>query len=221
MILLASPGAPGEDGVTATLPGETTVRPMNLLAAVLLLLASPADARTPLPIHTRTYRFTARVTGNGGVSPFKVGALIHGTFTYDLRPPTRKVESAVSSYFQSPRNSLVLRVGELRFAASGAVGLNIYASDNDELFWLFASDLELPSGWEVGHHKGKRQVHGLVLKNAPPRKVLRPPTVPARIRLADFMTRRELTLNFNRGVRFPGGEVAGQAIVVATVELLD
>ncbi len=55
----------------------------------VVAVAAPAPARRDV----RTYRFTARVSDNGGVTPFKAGSLITGTFSYDLKARnTRRAE---------------------------------------------------------------------------------------------------------------------------------
>jgi hypothetical protein len=58
-----------------------------VLVSALFHLPAPSAVATPLPRNPnlRTYRFTARITDNGGVTPFTVGKVITGTFTYDLK----------------------------------------------------------------------------------------------------------------------------------------
>ena len=61
---------------------------------VATVVVGPADERSLLvaaPLrpaddqNLRTYRFTARVTKNGGVTPVEVGAVVKGTITYVSR----------------------------------------------------------------------------------------------------------------------------------------
>jgi hypothetical protein len=89
-----------------------------------------------------------------------------------------------------------------------------------EHFQIVAFDLALPNGWEMDHG-GQSQTYGIVLQNVPPRKAIAGLGIPDRISLADFSSTRELRLDFFHGVRFPGGQVIGRAIVSATVESLE
>jgi hypothetical protein len=165
----------------------------------------------------RTYRFTARVTGNGGVTPFQVGAVVKGAVTYDLRGTDRLPAHKESGRYESERNSLSARVGDLEFGAAGGVWATTGAFDSAETFQVVAFDLTLPAGWDMDH-TNPGQSYGVVLQNAPPRKALAGKGLPDQVRLADFKDSRELQFDFFGGVKFPGGEVKGRATVRATVE---
>jgi hypothetical protein len=55
--------------------------------------AAPAPFPRPDNLYTRTYRFKARITDNGGITPFKRGRHITGAFTYDLKSKAVRTDS--------------------------------------------------------------------------------------------------------------------------------
>jgi hypothetical protein len=193
-----------------------------------LMVPGPSAARAPAPFalarerHTRNYRFTARVKDNGGVSPFRVGALITGTFTYGLRATKIRPQqrSLPFGHYQSRRNSITFQLGDLRFAGKGPVLVTVSSLNHSEHFGVVAPDLELPRGWEMDHTQ-RSQTYGFLLQNAPPKKVITRVAIPERVSLADFVSTREVRLDFFHGVRFPGGQVKGRATVYASVERLE
>jgi hypothetical protein len=193
-----------------------------LLFSAILLLGVPAgDASAPLPVHTRTYRFTARITDNAGITPFKVGQVITGSFTYDLKGTNIQPGIPAHAFYSSARNSLTFQVGDLRFVGAGKVLAVVNAFDHAEDFGMVAPDLKLPEGWEMDHTQ-RSQSYGFLLQNAPSRKVIaRNASIPERVALSDFVNSRELRFDFYHGVSFPGGKVKGRATVFATVETLE
>jgi hypothetical protein len=88
-----------------------------------------------------------------------------------------------------------------------------------EDFRIVAPDLKLPKGWQMDH-KRISQTYSITLQNAPPRKVIGRLAIPDHIRLADFVNTLELRLDFFHGVRFPGGEAKGRAVLYAHLESL-
>jgi hypothetical protein len=181
-------------------------------------------ARAPAPLvrdhHTRTYRFTARIKSNAGVTPFKVADLIKGTFTYDLRAKNKLPADAPYGSYSSKQNSFAFQLGDLQFTSIGEVGTWITVDDGVEDFSIRAHDVQIPKGWEVDH-TGRSQSYGLQLQNVPTKQVFRRVEMPDRLSLKDFVSTREVRLDFFHGVRFPGGQVKGRATVIATVESLD
>jgi hypothetical protein len=170
----------------------------------------------------RTYRFTARIKNNAGITPLKVGALIKGKFTYDLdgeklRLPVNLPDCA---RYQSKHNTLVFQCGDLRFSATGRIWSSVSMFGYAEHFEVAAFDLQLPKGWEMDH-RGPSQSYTVVFQNAPARKVIRSTQLPKHLSLSDFVDTRELRLDFCNGVRFPGGQVKGRATVHAIVESLE
>ncbi len=93
----------------------------------------------------------------------------------------------------------------------------VYSFDTAEYFGLLAPDLKLPKGWEMPHG-GPSQRYGILLQNVPPRKALAGKSLPDRLSLPDFVSSRELRLDFFHGVSFPGGQVSRRATVFATLE---
>ena len=197
------------------------------LATIYLLMVDIAvdcHARAPAPVYrenyTRTFRFTARIKKNDGVTPFKVGELIKGTFTYDLKGENIRPDLIRFGRYRSKRNSFSFQLGELRFTGVGDVLVSVVAWDHEETVSIVAPDLKLPKGWQMDHTRYS-QSYGILLQNAPAKKVLRGGGMPDQLSLADFANTRELRLDFAHGVRFPGGRVNDRATVFATVETLE
>jgi len=200
---------------------------MRLLLSATLILAFChvlpvflASAHATLPTRTRTYRFTARITDNAGVTPFKVGDLITGAFTYDLEATKEHEVKGQIAVYTSKRHSLTFKVGEWQFVGTGDVKLILCTTDSHEHFGIITGGVQAPKGWEIDP-RGPSQSYGFTLQNAPPRKVLTRLDVPRVVSLADFETARQVKLDFYRGVAFPGGKVQGRATVYATVESLE
>jgi hypothetical protein len=167
-----------------------------------------------------TYRFTARITDNAGVTPFGVGQVIQGTFTYDLEGRDRLTRLRWCGHYDSRRNSLSFRLGDLHFHGVGAVLATASRSERAETFSVVAYDLKLPPGWAMDH-TGPAQSYGILLQNAPAKGALVDKRLPESLSLPSFTDTRRFRLNFFRGVSFPGGRVQGQADVYATLETLE
>ena len=216
------------DGVLPMFRGRSRIGSFVPSGLALALIATVTEVslhgRTPLPAqepNVRTYRFKARVTDNDGVAPFKVGELITGTFTYDLKgSKVAEISSDVVARYKSRLNSIVFRFGDLRFVGKGEIHLNIAMLEQVENVGIIAPDLELPKGWAMDH-TGPSQTYSFTVGNAPPRKVVRSIAIPDRISLSDYPDFREVSLDFYNGVRFPGGEVNKRAVVSANVESLE
>lgn len=176
-------------------------------------------ALAPAPDNTRTYQFAARVTDNGGVTPFKVGDLITGTFTYDLDAKDVK-PSPTSGLYKSARNAISFRLGDLTFFGAGEVIATTASGDGIDHFGVLARDLKLPESWDMEH---SRQSLGyfIMLRNDPAKGVFPNDKLPERLDLSKFSTFRQLRFEFYKGVRFPGGEVKERTSVYAVVETLD
>jgi hypothetical protein len=208
--------------------------PKGLLLGIFVLALSPIcfvtihpnDAWTapaPLPRRgdgsTRTYRFTAQVEKNGGVTPFNVDKVITGTFTYDRKGKDKFPGHLRWAHYESARNAFSFQLGELRFTGTGDVLVTIGTFDHAEDFGIVAPDLRLPKGWEMDHTR-RSQSYGVLLQNAPSKKAIAGLGVPDRLSLASFESTRELRLDFFHGVRFPGGRVNGRATVYGAVKSL-
>ena len=172
------------------------------------------------PGDVRTYEFTARVTANGGVTPFKVGATVRGTATYDRRAVDLQPDQQECGRYASPRNALAFRVGDLEFRAAGDVAATTGAFAHAEHVQVVSSDLVLPAGWSMDHRRGS-QTYGVLLQNAPPLETMVGKGLPDLVKLTDFKSTRELRLDFFHGVAFPGGQVKGRATVFAILESFD
>ena len=167
----------------------------------------------------RTYRFKARIKANNGVTPFKVGKVITGTFTYDVAGKGEDTPP-VCGMFHSGGNALSFQVGQLHFKCIGDIlvttGLYKYA----EHFQVVAPDLQLPRGWQMDHTR-RSQTYSVLFQNAPPKGVVPRKQPPDRLSLSSWVNTRELLLDFYHGVRFPGGQVNKRATVVAVVESME
>lgn len=177
------------------------------------------EKATVVDVNTHTYRFTARITANDGVLPFRVGSRLHGQFTYDMKAKDQRPNSPLLGFYPSTRNRFSFQLGDQHFTGTD-VTVTTGALSYAEHFGINAYDLKLPPGWEIDHTK-RSQSYGIILQNAPSRGVMPNKAVPDRLKLSDFKNTRELRLDFFHGVRFPGGQVKGRAIVCATVELLE
>jgi hypothetical protein len=184
-----------------------------------LLVAAPLRPPADDP-NLRTFRFSARVAKNGGVTPFEVGTVVKGTITYDLRGKDRLTENFECGKYDSERNALSLRLGDLEFKGVGKVVASASAFGHAESVSVIAPDLVLPSGWAM-EHGSRSQSYGVILQNAPPRDVLAGKKLPDKVQLADFKDTRELRLDFSDGIKFPGGEVKGRATVHCKIEELE
>lgn len=169
---------------------------------------------------TVTYRFTARIKTNDGVTPFKAGDTIQGTFTYDLDSKDKYPDKPQHGFYKSPRNTFSFQLGNLRFSGVGDIVVTTGAFEHAEHFQIVAFDLKLPEGWEMDH-TGKSQSYGIILQNAPATGAVANDGIPNRVNLSSFSSTRELRLDFYHGVRFPGGQVNRRATVYTTVEKLE
>jgi hypothetical protein len=204
---------------------------MKYLASLplVILLATPWNTSIAVPDRepsqenndgrTVTYRFTARVKTNDGVLPLEPGELIEGTFTYDLDSKPRRAMFPRNT-LDSPRNALSFHLGDLQFSGAGKVLVTVGAHKDAEHFGIVSPDLKLPEGWEMAHTEGS-QTFSVFFQNVPAKNVIGPVGIPERISLPDFVSTRELRLDFYHGVRFPGGQVKGRATVFSTVDSLE
>jgi hypothetical protein len=184
------------------------------VVAAAISLAAPAPFPRPAHPHTRTYRFTARIKNNEGITPFKRGQLITGSFTYDLKSKAVRTNGRTYGHYESARNSFSFQTGGLRFTGVGDVTVTVSTFDHAEHFGIVAPDLKLPKGWEMDHTR-RSQTYSILLQNAPSKKAITRLAIPDRVKLSDFVSTRELRLDFFHGVRFPGGTVKERATLCA------
>lgn len=191
-----------------------------LLCSSLQTNALP-DRRPSSPdlAETVSYCFTARIKSNGGVTPFKVGEVLMGKFTYDVN--SRAVRSNQSyAHMESTRNSIEFRHGSLLFYGTGDVLATVSSFNHSEHFGVVAPDLSLPPGWDMSHQR-MSQSYSVLFQNAPNRGIIKEIKPPGKINLADYVSVREVRLDFFEGVRFPGGQVVHRATVMADIVSLD
>jgi hypothetical protein len=200
----------------------------SLLGVVVLILVflhsmgpQLGNARVPLRARPRTYRFTARITDNARITPFKVGGRVSGSFTYDLRGVNIQPGIPGHASYSSPNNAVIFQTEGMRFTGVGDVLAVVNSLEPAEDFGIVAPDLKLPDGWEMDHTQ-RSQTYSFRLQNAPPKGVIdRAAKIPRDLSLSDFVNTREVRLDFFHGVRFPGGKITGRATVFATVETLE
>src|SRR5262245_40325072 len=155
-----------------------------------------ADSRT---YEEYTYRFTARIRDNGGITPFKVGEVIRGTFTYDPWGRDQHPDARQNGTFQSSRNALSFQFGDQYFYGTGDVLADVAVFKHAEHFGVIAPDLQLPKGWEMNHTR-RSQSYGILFQNAPSKGIITKKGLPNRLSLKDFVNTRELRLAFFHGV---------------------
>lgn len=200
----------------------------GLVIAAFLALPSVASGKKPVvakkPSTLRTYRFTAKITDNGGITPFKVGGKITGEFTYDLFAKNVRPRLLEYPRYESKKNRMVVEYGSLRFKARGRIRLNIGASTSMEHFQIVTNDLAMPNGWQFilpeSGRKNRYRTFGIVLQNSPTRWVLVSPRIPRTLKLSNFVNTRELTFDFAFGLRYPGGVIKRRCTLKATIETL-
>lgn len=199
------------------------VFPLVLFTAILAsAFAVPHVALTvPLRVYPnpnlRKYTFAACITDNGGVTPFKVGGVIYGTFTYDTMGADRLPEHKQCGHYVSPQNSLSFQSGEDIFSGTGTIMATMSVFAQAEHFGVVAHDLQLPKGWKID--KGKSQSFGVLFQNAPPKGVLLRKELPDRLALENWQNTRELRLDFF-GISFPNGAIQKRATVFAKIDEL-
>ena len=196
--------------------------------------ASNQDEPIILSEGTRTYRFAAKITDNGGITPFVVGKEITGHFTYDLKgtkkpadPRTNPELAAMGAQYISERNGFVFRTGDFKFSAVGEVRLSVGKSEKNkrvgtissEGVGMGASDLRLPKGWSMDHDTRSKTFY-IGFSNIPARGAIKSTEIPDRIPFAELKDEREMRLYFC-SIKWPGGEVAEEAVVKAAVASLD
>jgi hypothetical protein len=140
--------------------------------------------------------------------------------SYDLKgTKVFKNSAGTVADYCSTDNSISFQSGDLRFTGTGKILVTVSTFPESEHFGVVAHRVDLPKGWATAWG-GFSHSYGLVLQNAPPKKVITKIELPDRISLTDFAT-RSVRLDFRNGVRFPGGEVDKRAVVEATVESLE
>lgn len=182
----------------------------------LLPQVQPAPVPRRADLSTHAYLFTARVTDDGGVTPFKVGSVITGKLSWDskAKPLSQRANQAV---WKSRLNSISFQMGPHRFSDVGEVKLVVTRFRFGETYSFVSHDLKVPQGWEIDHTSGSDS-YAILLQNAPPRNAIPNLKVPEKITLSQFVSERQLRLDFFHGVRFPGGQAKGQCTVYATIE---
>jgi hypothetical protein len=205
-----------------------------LVAGFLSLSASGrADENKPVaarkPARLVTYRFTARITDNAGVTPFKVGTKITGEFTYDMTAKNIRnagPKFALSGEYKSKRNQIAFTYGKLRFEAKGRVKVTSGTIPRiAEDFSVVSFGLRLPMGWKSieppENKKYRIPSFGVILQNHPPRKVLPTADIPKALDLAKFVNAKNAYINFPNGLMFPGGILERRVKIEAVIEKLE
>jgi hypothetical protein len=209
-----------------------------LLAVILSLMATNAASAAEKPVRARkparlvTYRFTARITDNAGVTPFKFGSKITGEFTYDLTAKnTKNVPKDLGPKFArrgrylSNKNRIVFKYGKLRIESTGIVVVNTGTVPGiAESFNMVASNVVLPKGWKIiepRDRKERSRAFGIIFQNYPPRGVLPSAHLPKDLDLSKFSNVKNMFLDFFHGVAFPGGAVSRRAKVEAEIQELE
>jgi hypothetical protein len=201
-----------------------SLRLVLLCAAVYLLAGAPLARRG-----VRTWRFTARIRSNDGLTPFETGGFITGTFTIDLdAAPEMQRSVPGQDVFRSKSNAITFTHEGFQFVGKD-VDAVVTATEVYESFEVVARDGDLSAGW------GKAPAHAIrgretsylefgfrLLHTSPhmSRVLRRDGSLPGRLSLKDF-TLRDVRLYFPNGTTFPGGKLTKRGVtVVARVESL-
>src|SRR6516225_8269698 len=105
---------------------------VTLSAGLLCLFSGSAGdgQAAPAIVQTHTYRFTACIKVNAGITPLKVGETIKGTFTYDLHGENLRPDVRGLGRYRSKRNALSFQYGDLRFKGVGDISASVTKLDN-------------------------------------------------------------------------------------------
>jgi hypothetical protein len=194
-------------------------------ASALCAERPPAVAGKPDLL--RTYRFTATIKGNSGVTPFKVGSKITGKFTYDLAAKDLRRDSQTSGHYKAPGNSIEIRCGSLRFVSIRDVRAHMNLTKPFyEGFSIRASEWTLPKGWRyaprpapptfdscniaISLQNRRNEIH--VLSSG---RLLPETDLTKRFR------HRAVRMTFYHGIHFPGGSVKKLAVVYAEIDEIE
>lgn len=198
-----------------------------LLPAVLLSLALTTTAfagQPPVPAKKpnmlRTYRFTAKIFYNTGVTPLKVGTKLSGKFTYDLAARRHQTKVKWCVHYRSPRNKIQIRYRKLVFRSEGIGTVSVGVRRNGhEALSIASGTLKTPKGWRSHPHaiSGEDKSYcTFTLQNSPARGMLRDTTMPHKLESKGFKG-RTVVLDFQHGVTFPGGRSDKRATVYARI----
>jgi hypothetical protein len=183
----------------------------------------PVVARKPNML--RTYRFTAKIIYNTGVTPMKVGTRLTGEFTYGLAAHNVSTLKRIGRY-RSRRNKLSIRYGKLVFRCQDVVTVSVGISTPNrfEAFSISGGKLNVPKGWRshLDSFSGMDKSYiTFYLQNSPARALLVDGTrIPSHLDAWKRFQTRTLVLDFQDGVDFPGGRVDKRASVYAKIETL-
>src|SRR6516162_8669860 len=122
---------------------------LSILATPRVAPLPPVPLREPPPRDLRVYSFTARITNDGGVTPFRVGATITGTFTYDLKGVDNLTDLDWCGHLVSPRNAFAFQFGDECFSGTGPIWTTLSVTKRHEHVGVVAHDLRVPKGWEI------------------------------------------------------------------------
>ena len=204
---------------------------LTILLGALLVVSSvnaAAGDKRPVvahkPLRLRTYRFTAKIYYNGGVTPFKVGTKLTGQFTYDL---SANDESNLKwqGLYRSPRNRIEIRYGKLIFSSQDEVRVGVGSHKKSfEGFGISGGKLKLPKGWSsLPDPVSWRDLSYLIvsLQNRPPRGVLPTTIIPYRLDFWKRFQTRTVRIDFIDGVHFPGGRIEKRAAIYAQLTQIE
>ncbi|GAB4154636.1 MAG: hypothetical protein Tsb009_31300 [Planctomycetaceae bacterium] len=199
---------------------------MGLIVLLIVSQDSSVQAEKPVaarkPNLLRTYRFTAKIIHNGGVTPFKVGTKLTGEFTYDLAAPnTSKLKWL--GFYRSSRTRFAIRYGKLVFSSEGNGWVNVAVRRQQEGMVIEGTSLKLPKGWVAkADLAGKSKTScGISLQNQRSRQILSNTNLPTDLTFWKRFEYCTVSLDFASGTQFPGGSFEKYTRVIAQVEKLD
>jgi hypothetical protein len=207
---------------------ENTMSPRGALAALVLLPAAllaynpvPKDlARVlptnPVPKDLVTVKWTGEVTVSG-ISIFKKGDKVTGSFTYDRK--AKGEFSAGEVRFPSPYNAISITVNGTQFVGTD-VWATIEINDKFEALEIVSRALVLPDSWKELSRRPHEANLEFDFVNFRKRGVLTEAKLPGRDNL-DLLQMREAFLRISRTTVPPGGVAGHPRVVEAKIMSLE
>lgn len=182
--------------------------------ATLALISTPASAG--VVVHQYSGVITAVFDGMTGAPiafpDFRVGDAFDGCFSYDTASPDQFPANADLGRYSAPAD---------RFAFSSP-GFSMTATDvlSDVALFPWAESVSssgqtpvLPPGWSVPNPASLSDSYSVIFQNAPSLGVLATDALQTTINIADWVSYREMRLDFYDGVTSPSATTTQRLIV--------
>ena len=206
-----------------------TLRLVGLMGfAVLLTVPGVGVAgRKPVvafkPSMLRTYRFTAKIIHNTGVTPLRVGTHLTGQFTYSLKASQTASNLKWVGHYRSAKIKIRICYGKLVFSSQDVGWIKVTSTKDQRGLYVGGANLKLPKGWQAkANAVGTRKSScGFSLQDRGSNTLLPNTSIPSSLAFWKRFETCTVRLDFSHGVRFPGGGADRHAAAFAKVESLE